>query len=502
MDWLKGLKISHKLHFLVAIASFFVLAISVVGFYFNYNASQNLDQMYAEDLAAASDLGGMSGNLNRILADSLNLLQNISDKDSRELVSNISELRSKNSALLNEYLKTNPSKEELQQIDKLSALKKVFWDKLNTMTSLSRMNKKAQAYRVYQSNMGVVSDYRVIVANLIACSQNKAKETYLKNQQESKTANTLLIILGIFSLLTLILTGASITNMITKPIYEAIDGLNVGSSEVSAASSQVEAASHQLAEATLQESASMQETSATLEETSSMVQQNNDNTKQAATLAKAAAQSAEKSNLEMKRMLESMDKLGKSNKEIAKIIKVIDEIAFQTNLLSLNAAVEAARAGDAGKGFAVVAEEVRNLAQRSAAAAKSTEAIIEDNISLSNESAEFAKDVDESLIQIDEEAKKVSELLDEIAVATAEQSRGVQEIHKAVSQMEEAVNSNAQTADECAAASRELSSQADSVKDIVEALASMVNGASAEQNKYMVNSRYSNSRGYLPIKCA
>lgn len=342
----------------------------------------------------------------------------------------------------------------------------------------------------------------IAMASFFILLENGMGDYFIHNP--SPNAYTLLISAGVFGLFSIIIVGMVLTNMVTKPIYEIIERLNEDSSEVSVASSQVESASHHLAEASLEESASIQETSATLEETSSMVQQNEDNTKQAAILAKAAAQSAEKSNLEMKKMLESMEKLEISNKEIAKIIKVIDEIAFQTNLLSLNAAVEAARAGDAGRGFAVVAEEVRHLAQRTAVAAKTTEEIIESNISLSNESAELAKDVDESLIQIDEEAKKVSELLDEISVATAEQSRGVQEIHKAVVQMEEVVSSNVQTADECAAASKELSIQADNVKDIVNSLDHMVHGTSAIQNhtQLTVTQTYSSSPKYLSKKCA
>lgn len=340
----------------------------------------------------------------------------------------------------------------------------------------------------------------IAVSSFFILFENGMGDYFVHNP--SPNANTVLIATGVIGLFAIIIIGTILTNMVTKPIYMIIDRLNEDSSEVSVASSQVESASHHLAEACLEESASIQETSATLEETSSMVQQNKDNTQQAAILAKAAAQSAEKSNLEMKKMLESMEKLENSNKEIAKIIKVIDEIAFQTNLLSLNAAVEAARAGDAGKGFAVVAEEVRHLAQRTAVAAKTTEEIIENNICLSTESAEFAKDVDESLIQIDEEAKKVSELLEEISVATEEQSKGVQEIHKAVVQMEEVVSINAQTADECAAASKELSLQADNVKDIVNSLDLMVKGGSAVHNHEQLTTTKSHSSNHLTARCA
>ena len=220
-----------------------------------------------------------------------------------------------------------------------------------------------------------------------------------------------------------------------------------------------------------------------------MVQHNNENTRQAAVLAKNAKNYAEKSNKEMANMMVSMEDLKQSSHEISKIMKVIDEIAFQTNILSLNAAVEAARAGDAGKGFAVVAEEVRNLAQRSAQAAKDTASIIEKNIVLSSTSVDVAKEVNESLTQIDTEARKVAELLEEISTATEEQSRGISEINKAIQQMETVMQSNSATADESAAASAELSSQAENVNDIVHSLIRLVEGAEAanSSNKILIN---------------
>ncbi len=270
---------------------------------------------------------------------------------------------------------------------------------------------------------------------------------------------------------------------LTRPIKYAIDSLNEGTDEVSSAASQVSAASQQLAEGTSEQAAAIQETSATLEETSSMVHQNRENTQQAAVLAKQANQYAQKSNSEMARMMDSMSELKNSSNEIAKIIRVIDDIAFQTNILSLNAAVEAARAGDAGKGFAVVAEEVRNLAQRSAQAAKDTAVIIESNISISDNGVDIAKKVRDSVESIEDQAKKVSELLDEISVATNEQAQGVEQINQAVSQMEIVLGTNAQTAEEAASASRTLEDQAVNVKAIVESLVVLVDGAGALQHQ-------------------
>lgn len=291
--------------------------------------------------------------------------------------------------------------------------------------------------------------------------------------------NTFLQIL-LINIIVLVIVNVLAMMSIVKDIVNSMDRitreLSDSSQEVSAASSQLEAASQKLAEGTTEQAASIQETSSTLEETSSMVQQNRDNTKQAAVLAKQSKEYANKSNSEMQNMMSAMENLKKSSAEISKIIKVIDEIAFQTNILSLNAAVEAARAGDAGKGFAVVAEEVRSLAQRSAQAAKETATIIESNITMSEQGVRIAKDVQGSISEIDDQSKKVSELLDEISVATDEQAQGVAQINQAVSQMEAVLASNAQTAEESSAASKALYSQTINMNEIISDLTTVVNG--------------------------
>lgn len=299
----------------------------------------------------------------------------------------------------------------------------------------------------------------------------------INNLVKSTSLKILLIniLVMIFVIIAVVLT-------IVKDIVNSMDkitrDLHASSSEVSSTSSKLDAASQRLAEGSTEQAASIQETSSTLEETSSMVQQNRDNTKQAAVLAQQSKNYANKSNAEMQNMMVAMEDLKRSSAEISKIIKVIDEIAFQTNILSLNAAVEAARAGDAGKGFAVVAEEVRSLAQRSAQAAKDTTVIIESNIAMSDHGAQIAKEVQESIAEIDSQSKKVSELLDEISVATDEQAQGVSQIHKAVTQMEAVLASNASTAEESASASKALYAQTINMNGIISNLETFVKGQS------------------------
>ncbi len=243
------------------------------------------------------------------------------------------------------------------------------------------------------------------------------------------------------------------------------------------ASMQLSDAGQQLSSGSNEQAASIEETSASMEETLSMVKQNEENTRQTRNLSEEASDSSAKGALKMSDMNKSMEELKRSSNEISKIIKVIDEIAFQTNILALNAAVEAARAGDAGLGFAVVAEEVRNLAQRSAQAAKDTAGIIERNIELSDKGLNVSRDVNASLEEISLKTKNVNQLMAEIAAASEEQSRGIGQVTEAISQMENVVQQNAATAQESAATAEELFAQAELLENAVLELNDLIKGS-------------------------
>lgn len=303
------------------------------------------------------------------------------------------------------------------------------------------------------------------------------------------TLRNTMITVCVIVLIAIILIGWRFSKSITDPINNITTNISSSSEQVSAASEQLSSSSQQIAEANAEQASSIQETSSTLEESSSMVQQNTENTKQAANLSEQAKVAADKGNNEMVEMMNSMNEIKKSSDEIAKIIKVIDEIAFQTNILALNAAVEAARAGDAGMGFAVVAEEVRNLAQRSAQAAKDTAEIIENNITMSGKGVDVARRVGESLSEINAQSKKVNELMDEIYASSQEQAQGITQINKAIIQMEKATQENASTAEETASASEELNAQALNLEEMVHQLRGLIEGASSKNN-------YSNSGNY------
>lgn len=285
----------------------------------------------------------------------------------------------------------------------------------------------------------------------------------------------LFIILSIFAVAWGIFFGYFTTRGITGPMNRIVGALTEGATQVAAASNQLSASAQQLSSGTAEQASAIEETSATLQESSSALQQNNANTAQAAQLSEQAKDFANRGNLEMQQMMLSMEEIRKSSNQIAKIVKVIDDIAFQTNILALNAAIEAARAGEAGMGFGVVAEEVRNLAQRSARAAKETTDIIEANINLSGEGMKVAERVRNTLHEITNQSKKVSELMGEISAASREQFLGIEQVNSVMNQLESITEQNAANAEEGAASAGELSAQAESLNRIVGELSQLFN---------------------------
>ncbi len=255
-----------------------------------------------------------------------------------------------------------------------------------------------------------------------------------------------------------------------------------GSEQVVSASNQISAASQSLAEGATEQAAGLEETSSSLEEMSSMTGQNADNAQEASHLMVVAKEAVSQMAQATEEMSRAISDIKSSSDQTAKIIRVIDDIAFQTNLLALNAAVEAARAGEAGKGFAVVAEEVRNLAMRSAEAAKDTTHMIEESVANANNGVQITQRVSEALKETNEHADKVAQLINEIAAASSEQAQGIDQINTAVAQMDKVTQQNAANAEESASASEELNAQAEALNAIVEQLVSLVEGAAAAQS--------------------
>ena len=250
-------------------------------------------------------------------------------------------------------------------------------------------------------------------------------------------------------------------------VNEVMTDINSAAEQVSAGSGQVADSSQQLSQGATEQASSVEEITASMEELSAQTNQNAANAGEANEISTQAEKNAQQGNQRMKEMLNSMEEINDSSNKISKIIKVIDEIAFQTNILALNAAVEAARAGQHGKGFAVVAEEVRNLAARSANAAKETTELIEGSIQKVESGTNIANDTAEALEKIVEGVSNASRLVGEIANASKEQASGIEQVNEAIMQVSQVTQTNSATSEEAAAASEELSSQAQLLKDAV-----------------------------------
>ncbi len=263
------------------------------------------------------------------------------------------------------------------------------------------------------------------------------------------------------------LNMASALNTAVDNLDKALQQVAEATEQVSAGSQQISSGAQSLAQGANEQASSLEEVSSSLEEMASMTKQNAENANQAKNLATEANNNALQGSEAMNRMSSAINKIKESSDQTAKIVKTIDEIAMQTNLLALNAAVEAARAGEAGRGFAVVAEEVRNLAQRSAEAAKNTANMIEESVRNADEGVKISQDVAKSFEAITASVKKVNDLIAEIAAASQEQAQGIDQVNTAVAQMDKVTQQNAANSEESASAAEELSSQAEELQSMV-----------------------------------
>jgi len=331
----------------------------------------------------------------------------------------------------------------------------------DVMVQMSQGNLNVSVKGKYKGDYLVLTNSVNETATALRNVVNEIRDILLRVAENDLSIETIRAYRGDFALI------SDSLNKIIDSLNRTLREINTAAEQVAAGAGQISAASQALSQGSEEQASSIEEVTSSITEMAAQVKQNAANATQADDLSLEAKNKAEKGNEQMKEMLQAMHEINESSTNISKIIKVIDDIAFQTNILALNAAVEAARAGQYGKGFAVVAEEVRNLAQRSANAAKETTALIEGSIEKVGVGTKIANNTAQGLIEIVESITKAAELVSQISAASNEQASAIAQINQAIEQVSQVVQNNSATAEESASASEELSSQAEMLKQMV-----------------------------------
>lgn len=509
MKWFFNLKIAVKLIIAFVVVAIIAGVVGIVGVINIQSIEKNDTKLYEKMTAPLSDLVVITGSMQRSRGNLRDILLSNTEKEYADYENRIklrNDEREKAHENFAKTLLTDEGRKASEEFDaacveydkyalQIIALKKA--GRLQDAITLLRGDGDVSVKKM-EEKLKILTDLKVKVA----------KETSQSNVAQADSSSLIMIILIIAGMILAIGLGIFISSIISRPLKQLVviadkiaDGdlnvnvevkskdevgklalafdamvnnvnsvmtnINAASEQVAAGAKQVSSSGQALSQGSTEQASSIEQITSSMTEVAAQTKQNAQNANQANELATSAKENASKGNSQMQEMVKAMADINDSSSNISKIIKVIDEIAFQTNILALNAAVEAARAGQHGKGFAVVAEEVRNLAARSANAAKETTVMIEGSIKKVEIGTKIANETATALNSIVDGIAKAAAIVGNIATASNEQATGISQINQAIDQVAQVVQTNSATAEESASASEELSSQAELLKESV-----------------------------------
>ncbi|USX24746.1 methyl-accepting chemotaxis protein [Oxalobacteraceae bacterium OTU3CINTB1] len=399
--------------------------------------------------------------------------------------------------------------DEKELFARIGEQRKIYLSSREKLTKLKAAGELEESNKVFETVFRPCTvAYQALVADLLKMQRAKIDATAAHIDAVAASSRNLLYVLAALVLTFGVVCAWLLTTGITRPLREAVVAarrvasgdltghidasakdetgqllaalkemnasllgivteVRSGTDHITTSSSEIAAGNQDLSRRTEQQAGALEETASSMEELTSTVKHNADNARQANQLAASAAQVAVKGGAVVAEVVGTMDSINESSKRIVDIISVIDGIAFQTNILALNAAVEAARAGEQGRGFAVVASEVRNLAQRSASAAKEIKALIGDSVDKVNQGSRLVANAGVTMEEIVSSVHRVSDIISEITAASTEQSAGINEVNQAIGSMDAVTQQNAALVEEAAAAAESMQQQAAALAQIV-----------------------------------
>jgi methyl-accepting chemotaxis protein len=349
----------------------------------------------------------------------------------------------------------------------------------DTILTAAQAGDMTAAFATYNTTMKPIETAQKVAIVAILDVQDKALTTQANEAEASVTSSHWItgVLLGLALALGAVFTW--VVRQVVRLVRTSVGKLGDTAEQIAAAANQISSASRMLAQGASEQAASVVQTSSSVSEITTLAQRTQNNAEAAAKMATSSSSDFDRTNHLLEEMVEAMNGINDSSNKISKIIKIIDEIAFQTNILSLNAAVEAARAGSAGRGFAVVAEEVRSLAQRCAEAAKNTAVLIADSVERSTGGQRKVDQLADSIRSITGQSAKIAGLVDQITSHSAVESDRIKQIDRAMLEIEHVTQSSAAGAEQAAAAADELHAQSRSLTGVVRQMRTMVDGGSS-----------------------